>query len=207
MKKFLKIISPILVLVVSIGIVQALGAAKPEPEKKEEAQRLISLYVDEVKSDTVTISVQTQGEVRPKTEIDLIPQVSGRIVAISEAFADASAEANQTGDNFVLTAVIMASVLPIHDYNKDQHPRLERSPQRPPATILQLNDWIQRYCRTNGHLYLDYFTAMVDPNGFLKNDLADDGLHPNAAGYRVMAPLVQQAIYKVVPRGGGPRRR
>jgi RND family efflux transporter MFP subunit len=87
-KKFLKIISPILVLVVSIGIVQALGAAKPEPEKKEEAQRLISLYVDEVKSDTVTISVQTQGEVRPKTEIDLIPQVSGRIVSISESFAE-----------------------------------------------------------------------------------------------------------------------
>ena len=88
MKKLLKIISPILVLAVSIGIVQALGAAKPEPEKKEDAQRLISLYVDEVKSDTVTISVQTQGEVRPKTEIDLVPQVSGRIVGISESFAE-----------------------------------------------------------------------------------------------------------------------
>ena len=88
MKKLLKIISPILVLVVSIGIVQALGAAKPEPEKKAEEQRLISLYVDEVTLDTVTISVQTQGEVRPKTEIDLIPQVSGRIVGISEAFAE-----------------------------------------------------------------------------------------------------------------------
>ena len=88
MKKFLKIISPILVLVVSIGIVQGLSAAKPEPEKKEETQRLVSLYVDEVKSDTVTISVQTQGEVRPKTEIDLIPQVSGRIVGISGSFAE-----------------------------------------------------------------------------------------------------------------------
>ena len=53
MKKLLKIISPVLVLVVSIGVVQALGAAKPEPEKKEEAQRLISLYVDEVTSETV----------------------------------------------------------------------------------------------------------------------------------------------------------
>lgn len=88
MKKLLKIISPVMVLAVSIGIVQALGAAKPEPEKKEDAQRLISLYVDEVKSDTVTISVQTQGEVRPKTEIDLVPQVSGRIVGISESFAE-----------------------------------------------------------------------------------------------------------------------
>lgn len=103
--------------------------------------------------------------------------------------------------------VIMSSVLPIHDYNKDQDPRLERSPQRPPATILQLNDWIQRYCRANGHHYLDYFSAMVDANGFLQKELADDGLHPNAAGYRIMAPLVQQAIYQVVPRAAGPRRR
>ena len=88
MKKLLKIITPVLVLAVSIGVVQALSAAKPPPEKKEEALRLVSLYVDEVTSDTVTISVQTQGEVRPKTEIDLVPQVSGRIIAISEAFAE-----------------------------------------------------------------------------------------------------------------------
>ena len=88
MKKLLKISAPILVLALSIGVVQALSAARPAPEKKQESQRLISLYVDEVKSDTVTISVQTQGEVRPKTEIDLIPQVSGRVVAISESFAE-----------------------------------------------------------------------------------------------------------------------
>ncbi len=87
-KKLLKIIAPVMVLVVSIGVVQALSATKPEPEKKDDTQRLISLYVDEVKSDTVTISVHTQGEVRPKTEIDLIPQVSGRIVAIYGAFAE-----------------------------------------------------------------------------------------------------------------------
>lgn len=88
MKKLLKVIAPVLVLAVSIGVVQALSAAKPAPEKKEESQRFISLYVDEVKSDMVTISVQTQGEVRPKTEIDLIPQVSGRIVWVSNSFAE-----------------------------------------------------------------------------------------------------------------------
>ena len=88
MKKLLKIIAPVLVLLVSIAVVQALNAAKPAPEKKEESQRIISLYVDEVKSDMVTLSVSTQGEVRPKIEIDLIPQVSGRIVAISGSFAE-----------------------------------------------------------------------------------------------------------------------
>ncbi|MCW8926206.1 MAG: efflux RND transporter periplasmic adaptor subunit [Xanthomonadales bacterium] len=88
MKKLLKVVAPIIVLIVSIGVVQALSAAKPAPEKKEEAHRLVSLYVDEVTSDDVTLSVKTQGEVRPKTEIDLVPQVSGRIVAISETFAE-----------------------------------------------------------------------------------------------------------------------
>jgi RND family efflux transporter MFP subunit len=87
-KKLLKIIAPVVVVAISIGVVQALSAAKPAPEKKEESQRLISLYVDEVTLDMVTISVKTQGEVRPKTEIDLIPQVSGRIVAISDSFAE-----------------------------------------------------------------------------------------------------------------------
>ncbi len=33
--------------------------------------------------------------------------------------------------------------------------------------------------------------AMVDDKGLLKRELADDGLHPNAAGYKVMAPLAQ----------------
>ncbi len=86
MKKFFRIAAPVLVLAAGIGIVQILIAAKPEPEKKDDEARPISLYVDEVKSEQVTISVHTQGEVRPKTEIDLIPQVSGRIVAMSESF-------------------------------------------------------------------------------------------------------------------------
>jgi len=86
--KLFKVSAPVIVLAGSIGVVFALSAAKPPPEKKEESQRLISLYVDEVRSDIVTISVQTQGEVRPKTEIDLIPQVSGRIIAISQSFSE-----------------------------------------------------------------------------------------------------------------------
>ncbi len=66
----------------------ALSAAKDAPEKKEEAPRPVSLYVDEVRSENVRLSVRTQGEVRPKTEIDLVPQVSGRIVSISDSFAE-----------------------------------------------------------------------------------------------------------------------
>ena len=85
-KKLLRLIAPVLVLVAGFVIVQVLVAAKPEPEKTDEPARPVSLYVDEVRSEMVTVMVRTQGEVRPKIEIDLVPQVSGRIVALSESF-------------------------------------------------------------------------------------------------------------------------
>jgi len=46
--------------------------------------------------------------------------------------------------------------------------------------------------------YLDYFSAMVDEKGMLKQNLAEDGLHPNKAGYALMAPLAEAAIQKAM---------
>lgn len=97
--------------------------------------------------------------------------------------------------------VILASILPVHDYNKDRNPQYERTPLRPPGRILDLNRWIRDYCRRERHTYLDYFTALVDGNGALTKDFADDGLHPNAAGYRVMAPLAWKAITQALGTG------
>ncbi len=39
---------------------------------------------------------------------------------------------------------------------------------------------------------------MVDDKGLLKKDLADDGLHPNAAGFKLMAPIAEAAIQKAL---------
>lgn len=88
MKKLLRIAAPLLVLITGFLVVQGLVAAKPEAEKKDEEVRKISLYVDSVLSEQVVVAVKTQGEVRPKMEIDLVPQVSGRIVAMSEQFSE-----------------------------------------------------------------------------------------------------------------------
>jgi lysophospholipase L1-like esterase len=65
---------------------------------------------------------------------------------------------------------------------------------RPPHEIVELNDWLQRYCRQNGLVYLDYYSAMVDAQGRMKPALTRDGLHPSAAGFEVMAPLAERAI-------------
>ncbi|MEM9531747.1 MAG: efflux RND transporter periplasmic adaptor subunit [Pseudomonadota bacterium] len=88
MKKLLKIAAPIGVLALGIVLVQTMVAAKPEPEKTEDTQRLVSLFVDQVREEMVTLSVDSQGEVKAVTEIDLMPEVSGRIVEISERFAE-----------------------------------------------------------------------------------------------------------------------
>jgi lysophospholipase L1-like esterase len=43
-------------------------------------------------------------------------------------------------------------------------------------------------------VYLDYYSAMIDNTGMLKAEFSEDDLHPNAAGYKVMAPLAEAAI-------------
>jgi len=89
--------------------------------------------------------------------------------------------------------VIFASVLPIHDYG-----RTKMSERRSPEQILKLNEWLKGYCKANGHVYLDYFSKMLDDKGMLKAELANDGLHPNAEGYKVMAPLAETAIQQAL---------
>jgi lysophospholipase L1-like esterase len=92
--------------------------------------------------------------------------------------------------------VVFSSILPVHNYT----PKAEEFfAQRPPERILSLNRWIKDYCAANDLIYLDYFSAMVDDKGLLKRDLADDGLHPNKAGYAIMAPLAEKAIDKALP--------
>jgi lysophospholipase L1-like esterase len=94
--------------------------------------------------------------------------------------------------------VIFAALTPVSDYHKDQEPSYERTQQRPPGQIKALNDWLQRFCAQRGYPYVDYFTATVDASGQFQADMSDDGLHPNAKGYRAMAPLAAAAIDKIL---------
>jgi len=92
--------------------------------------------------------------------------------------------------------VVFSSVLPVHNYTpKSQDFFAQRSPKK----ILALNKWLHEYVAAHSDcLYLDYFTALIDEKGLLKKDLADDGLHPNAAGFKIMAPLAEAAIQKAL---------
>ena len=65
---------------------------------------------------------------------------------------------------------------------------------RPPADILKLNAWMKDYAKSVNAVYVDYFSALVDDKGWMKDGIANDGLHPNPEGYKIMAPLVSEAI-------------
>jgi acyl-CoA thioesterase I len=91
--------------------------------------------------------------------------------------------------------VVFASVLPVHNYTHDAE---ESFALRPRDRILALNKWLKDYCAKNGLGYLDYFSALVDERGMLKRALADDGLHPTDAGYKIMASLAENAIQKAL---------
>jgi len=91
--------------------------------------------------------------------------------------------------------VVFASLLPVNNYTEDSK---ESFALRPRERILALNAWLKDYCAKNDLVYLDYFSAMIDDKGLLRRDLSDEGLHPNAAGYKVMAPLAEKAIAQAI---------
>ncbi len=84
--------------------------------------------------------------------------------------------------------VVLSSVMPVTDSIQPQTAR------RAPEKIVALNKWIKDYAASNGFVYLDYYTPMLDDAGMLKKELTYDGLHPNEAGYTLMLPLAQKAI-------------
>jgi lysophospholipase L1-like esterase len=100
--------------------------------------------------------------------------------------------------------VVLSSVLPCDSIyvRPDLHPA-ER--------VLLLNLWLKNYAGENQCVYLDYFPSLADEKNGLKEEYTNDGIHPNKAGYEVMAPLADEAVKKALSvsannaRNGPPR--
>jgi len=85
--------------------------------------------------------------------------------------------------------VILCSVLPANKFwwNTEMHPA---------DTLIALNVLIKDYAKKNNITYIDYYSPMVDSEKGLDKKWADDGVHPNLAGYKLMEPLLEAAIRK-----------
>lgn len=83
--------------------------------------------------------------------------------------------------------VYLCSVLPAYDF--PWRPGLE-----PALKVVELNSFLKRYAENNNLNYVDYFSAMADERDGLKSDLGDDGVHPNANGYRIMETVLTREL-------------
>ncbi len=89
--------------------------------------------------------------------------------------------------------VVLSSVLPVYDYPW-------KKGLNPAPKIIELNAMIKQYAEHHNHIYLDYFSAMVDEKDGLKAEYSNDGVHPTSAGYAVMAPLLEDALQKALKK-------
>ena len=109
---------------------------------------------------------------------------------------------------------VLCSITPVSDYpflrpqpppnpqagrGRGGFPPVKMTDGRPPADIIKMNAWIKDYAVRAHAVYADYFSALVDEKGWLKDAYSNDGLHPNAEGYKVMAPIVSAAIRAALP--------
>jgi len=87
--------------------------------------------------------------------------------------------------------VILSSVLPAYDFpwNPGVYPA---------EKIISLNTWIRSYASSKGCLYIDYYSSMVDGRKGLMKEYTNDGVHPTAAGYKVMEQLAEVEIAKAL---------
>ncbi|MDZ7824990.1 MAG: efflux RND transporter periplasmic adaptor subunit [Gammaproteobacteria bacterium] len=86
--KLLHIFAPVAVFAIGIAGFAALHAMKPPPEESEEPPRPVSVFVERVRHADMHLDVVTHGEVRPHTDVELVAQVSGRVVRVGPEFTE-----------------------------------------------------------------------------------------------------------------------
>jgi lysophospholipase L1-like esterase len=89
--------------------------------------------------------------------------------------------------------IILCLLTPVSDYTKSK-----QTERRPPADIVNLNHWLEGYAPDVHAQVADYYTALVDDKGMLREGYSDDGLHPNAKGYELLAPVAEAAIERTL---------
>jgi lysophospholipase L1-like esterase len=94
--------------------------------------------------------------------------------------------------------VVLSSITPVSQSHVASANAIPQTTQRPLARIRAINDWLRQYAAAHQHAYADYFSAMLDDQGLLRTELSGDDLHPNAAGYAIMAPLADAAIQRAL---------
>jgi len=79
---------PIIIIFFGFFISFLISSFEPQPNKGIEIPKPTAVFYEMPIKKDVTLKVNTNGEVRSVTEINVIPQVSGRIVEVADEFID-----------------------------------------------------------------------------------------------------------------------
>jgi acetyl esterase/lipase/lysophospholipase L1-like esterase len=88
---------------------------------------------------------------------------------------------------------VLCSVTPVSGY--PLKPYIDAA-----GTVKELNRMIKDYADRNMIIFTDYYSAMVDGRGGMRGDLTEDGIHPNHNGYKIMEPLVSEAVRRALKK-------
>jgi lysophospholipase L1-like esterase len=127
----------------------------------------------------VVVILGGTNDIAGNTGPETLEQIEGYILSMTEL---------ATASNI---KVVLCSITPAFDY--PWKPGLEPAPK-----IDEVNRWMKALAAAKGFVYVDYHAAMKDARDGLPATLSHDGVHPTAAGYAVMAPLVQAGIDKAL---------
>lgn len=86
MSKTLKIAAPVLIVVIAVALAVVLARSGDEPEKREREQAALLVDVVEPRIEEDRFRISAQGTVTPRIETDLVSEVSGKVVWMSEDF-------------------------------------------------------------------------------------------------------------------------
>ena len=118
-------------------------------------------------------------DIAQNTGPNKLENVAGNIISMAEI-------ARANGIKVVLCSVLPVAVFP-------WHPGID-----PVNLIISLNSMLQAYAEKNKLAYVNYYDAVVDDKKAFKKELAKDGVHPNLAGYKIMEPIAEAAIHKIL---------
>ena len=88
LRKILVIAVPVLIILGFIVVTSVFIALNKKPEEKKQNFNTLAVIADYAKLEDVQLTVNTQGEARPQIEIDLVPEVGGKIVYVSPNFIE-----------------------------------------------------------------------------------------------------------------------
>ena len=87
--------------------------------------------------------------------------------------------------------VILSSILPTTDFPW-------KKGMEPAEKVIELNKMLEKYASVNKVDFVNYYPKMVNSEKGLDKKYTNDGVHPTLVGYKVMEPILREAILKAL---------